>query len=69
VAADHRLEARERDHALTDGPLSGYSVRGVDAPWSTGLAGLVGVGVTFASSAVVFSLLRRRRRAPAKDDR
>jgi len=52
---------REQDHQLADSPLSGYGIRGIDNPYlSTGLAGVLGVLVTFAIGGGVFWLVRRR---------
>jgi cobalt/nickel transport system permease protein len=59
VAADHGLQASE--HALDGSPTAGYEVRGVgDERLATGLAGLVGVAVTFAVAGGVVLLVRRR---------
>lgn len=67
VAADQGIAAGERPHALADGPLAGYEARGVgDRDTATGIAGLVGVVVTFtAAGALAWSAtaLSRRRRA------
>ena len=63
VAADKAIDRDERDHALAGGPLADYSVRGVnDARLSTGLAGVVGVAVTFAVGGGLFLVVRRRDR-------
>ncbi|MGW4940809.1 PDGLE domain-containing protein [Actinoplanes sp. NPDC004185] len=52
---------REQDHQLADSPLAGYGIRGIDNPYlSTGLAGVLGVLVTFAIGGGVFWLVRRR---------
>jgi cobalt/nickel transport system permease protein len=59
VAADHGLQ--QAAHPLERSPTAGYEVRGVeDRRLSTGLAGLAGVGVTFAVAAGVVLLVRRR---------
>jgi len=64
VAADKAIDRDERDHALASGPLADYSVRGVnDARLSTGLAGVVGVAVTFAVGGGLFLVVRRRDRS------
>jgi cobalt/nickel transport system permease protein len=66
VAADHGLAAHEQPHALDDLPTAGYGVRGVhDRRLSTGLAGALGVTVTFAVTGGVFVLVRRRGQARA----
>lgn len=57
----------ERDHDLADGVFADYGVRGLDnEALGTGLAGLVGVLLTFALGAGLFWLVRRRG-APAAD--
>ena len=49
VAADKGIDIGATDHAMADGPLADYTVKGVDnTNLSTGLAGVVGVAVTFA---------------------
>ena len=56
---------------LDDTPTAGYEVRGVDDDrLSTGLAGLIGVGVTFALAGGLFLVVRRtgRRRQASPDD-
>jgi hypothetical protein len=60
VAADKAIDNDERDHALAEGPLADYSVRGVhDERLSTGLAGITGVVVTFTVGGGLFVVLRR----------
>jgi cobalt/nickel transport protein len=56
----------ERDHPLADSPFAGYGVRGLDGALGTGLAGVLGVVITFALGGGLFWLARRRR-APAPD--
>ena len=68
VAIDEGFAEEERAHSLEDGPLSGYGVEGVDDDrLSTGLAGVIGVTVTFAIAGGAFLLLRtaRQRRGGA----
>ncbi len=61
VAADKGLDANAKHHALGNGPFADYGVSGVpDARWSVGLAGVIGVGVTFAVAGGLFLLVRRR---------
>jgi hypothetical protein len=61
VAIDEGFADEESNHALDDTPTAGYAVRGVDDDGlSTGLAGLIGVGVTFALAAGLFLVVRRR---------
>ncbi|MGH9229783.1 MAG: PDGLE domain-containing protein [Acidimicrobiales bacterium] len=68
VAIDKGFAGTETDHALDDTPTAGYEVRGVDDDrLSTGLAGAIGVAVTFAVAGGVMLLVRRTRRAtPAR---
>ena len=70
VAADKAIDRDEQDHALADGPLADYSVEGVDDErLGTGLAGVVGVAVTFAVGGGLFVVLRRtggRRSRPGR---
>jgi cobalt/nickel transport protein len=57
------------DHALADGPLADYAVSGVDNErLSTGLAGVLGVTITFAFGLGLFALVRRRDRAPQQSE-
>lgn len=55
---------RERANQTERSPLAGYGIRGIDNPYlSTGLAGVLGVAVTFGVGAGLFWLARRRRHA------
>ncbi|GIH66107.1 MULTISPECIES: energy-coupling factor ABC transporter permease [Microbispora] len=63
VAADKGLSAQEKPHAVEDGPLAGYSVKGVENQrLSGGLAGVAGVALTVVAGGGVFYVIRRRRR-------
>jgi PDGLE domain len=63
VAIDEGFADEETNHALDDSPTAGYAVRGVDDDGlSTGLAGLIGVGVTFALVGGLLLVVRRRDR-------
>ncbi|MGW5261508.1 energy-coupling factor ABC transporter permease [Microbispora sp. NPDC004025] len=63
VAADKGLSAQEKPHAVENGPLADYAVKGVeDQRLSGGLAGVAGVALTVAAGGGVFYVLRRRRR-------
>ena len=63
VAIDKGFAESERAHALDDGPTAGYAVKGVDNErLATGLAGLIGVSVTFAITGGLFFLVRQSRR-------
>jgi hypothetical protein len=60
VAIDEGFADTETDHALADAPTAGYGVDGVeDERLSTGLAGVIGVTVTFALAGGLFLLVRR----------
>jgi hypothetical protein len=64
VAIDKGFADNETAHALTDGPTAGYAVKGVDNDrLATGLAGLIGVTVTFAIAGGLFLVLRQTRRS------
>jgi hypothetical protein len=68
VAIDQGFADQERAHATEDSPLAGYGIEGVDDDrLSTGLAGIVGVAVTFAIGGGMFLALRQvqRRRTGA----
>ncbi|MGH9117272.1 MAG: PDGLE domain-containing protein [Acidimicrobiales bacterium] len=61
VAGDQGFLEEAEDHDLGESPVADYAVRGVDNDrLSTGLAGLVGITVTFAVGYGLFFLLRRR---------
>ncbi len=61
VASDHALDANAQDSATADSPLADYGVSGIENPrLSVGLAGVIGVGVTFLVAGGAFLLIRRR---------
>ena len=63
VANDRGFATSERDHAFEDGPISDYSVRGVsNERVGTGIAGLIGVILTFGIGTLLFGALRSVRR-------
>lgn len=68
VAIDEGFADEETNHALADTPTAGYAVEGVDDDGlSTGLAGLIGVAVTFAIAGGLLLVVRRAggtRRSP-----
>jgi cobalt/nickel transport protein len=67
VAIDKDFADTEKDHALGDTPTAGYEVRGVDDDrLSTGVAGVIGVAVTFAVAGGVMLVVRRARRTSAR---
>jgi hypothetical protein len=62
VAADKGFLETAKDHLFAGGPLADYAVKGVgNERLSTGLAGLIGVLVTFGLGLAVFALLRTMR--------
>ncbi|MGH9133556.1 MAG: PDGLE domain-containing protein [Ilumatobacteraceae bacterium] len=68
VAAEKSLDTEADDHALAGSPLGDYGVEGVDDERvATGLAGLIGVGVTFGVGLGVFALVKATRRRPGSD--
>jgi cobalt/nickel transport system permease protein len=61
VAADKGLDTGVKDHAAADSPLADYAVKGVDnSRLSTGLAGVLGVVLTFALGLGFFMVVRSR---------
>ncbi|MBA9004107.1 PDGLE domain-containing protein [Thermomonospora cellulosilytica] len=61
VAEDKGFAAQEKEHALSDSPVSDYGVKGVENErLSGGLAGVLGVGLTAAVGGGLFWLVRRR---------
>jgi hypothetical protein len=67
VSIDQGFDDTAEDHALADGPLADYGVEGVDDEGlSTGLAGIIGVAITFGLGMILFGALRtiRARRDP-----
>lgn len=61
VAQDQGFSDEADDHALAASPTADYGVDGVDdGRVSTGLAGLLGVTVTFALTGALFVVVRRR---------
>lgn len=65
VAMDEGFIDGARDHGLADSPTADYGVEGVDdARLSTGLAGALGIAVTFGVTGGLFWLVRRTRRDP-----
>ena len=59
VAGDQGFLQTARDHLFADGPLAGYTVRGIgNERLSTGVSGLIGVLVTFGLGFALFALVR-----------
>lgn len=70
VAEDKGFLAEAKDHALGDAPTADYGVEGIDnEALGTGVAGLIGIAVTFAIAGGLFFLLRRtgRGKGPNSD--
>lgn len=66
VAIDEGFADEEANHALEDAPTAGYGVEGVDDDrLSTGLAGLIGVAVTFLLAGGLFLVVKRTSRSPS----
>jgi cobalt/nickel transport protein len=64
VAEEEGFADAEQEHDLADSPVADYEVSGVDDDrLSTGVAGMVGVLVTFGVALGAFALLRTLRRA------
>ena len=62
VAGDKGFLETAKDHLFADGPVADYAVKGVDNErLSTGLAGLIGVLITFGVGLGVFALVRAMR--------
>ena len=65
VAEEQGFSGAEQEHDLGDSPVADYEVDGVDDDrMSTGVAGVIGVLVTFGLGMGAFALLRSLRRAP-----
>ena len=61
VAEDKAFAGLEQQHAAEGSPLAGYELDGVeDSRLSIGLAGVVGVGLTFLLGGGIFVAVRRR---------
>lgn len=60
VATDQGFSESAQDSATADSPLADYGVEGVENErLSGGLAGVIGVGITFVLAGGAFWLLRR----------
>lgn len=66
VAEDKGFSATAEEHDLADSPVADYAVRGVDdSRLSGGLAGVLGVVMTFSIGGLVFLAVRGRREPSA----
>ena len=69
VAGDRGFLNTEKDSAVAGGPTADYAVKGVDDErLSTGLAGVIGVTITFAVAGGLFLVVRRLRRTASRDE-
>lgn len=63
VSENHGFASSEQPHHAGDSPLAGYQTKDVhNSRLSGGLAGVIGVGVTFAVAGGAALLIRRRAR-------
>jgi cobalt/nickel transport protein len=72
VAIDEGFAEAESEHALADLPFAGYAVRGIDDErLAGGLAGVIGVAMTFVVGGAVFYGVSRLGRSsrPVPDER
>ena len=61
VAEEHGFIETAAEHLFGDGPIADYAIRGIENErLSTGLAGLLGVALTYAVGWGLFRLARRR---------
>ena len=64
VSEDEGIAQSEKQHDLADSPLAGYDTKEVDNDrLSGGMAGVIGVGVTFVIAGGAAVLIRRRGRS------
>ena len=69
VAAEQGFDEGAAEHDLADSPLADYGVQGVDdARLSVGLAGVIGVAITFALTALLVLAVRRRANGSSEAD-
>jgi hypothetical protein len=69
VSEDGGFAQSEKEHRLSDSPLAGYGTKDVDNDrLSGGMAGVIGVGVTFVIAGGLTLLVRRRGRSDAAPD-
>lgn len=68
VSEDHGFASSAQPHHTGDSPLAGYQTKDVhNSRLSGGLAGVIGVGVTFAVAGGAALLIRRRARGHGGD--
>jgi cobalt/nickel transport protein len=62
------IAQQAQEHQMKDSPLADYGIAGIDNPYlSTGLAGVIGVVLTFGVGYGLFWLVRRRGPSPGED--
>ncbi len=62
VATEQGLDTNVQDSAVADSPLADYGVAGVENErLGVGLAGVIGVGITFVVAGGIFLLVRKPR--------
>jgi hypothetical protein len=68
VAAEKGIDSDARTHAMSDGPLADYAVRGIDdSGLSTGVAGVIGVTITFGVAFGLAKITKSRSRSLAEN--
>lgn len=61
VAQDIGFIKQEKDHSLSNSPVAGYEVKGLNNDrLSVGAAGIIGVVIMAAGSTLIFRFLRKR---------
>ena len=69
VAIDAGFADTQKDSATAGGPLAGYQVKGVEnESLSRGLAGVIGVAITFGIGMILFGTLRTIRALRRPDE-
>jgi cobalt/nickel transport system permease protein len=69
IAADKGLDTDMRTHAISDGPLADYAVAGIDdSGLSTGVAGIIGVTITFGAAFGLSKLVKASRSRTAAEN-
>ncbi len=69
VGAAHGLDSEVRAQAMAGGPLAGYRVDGIhDRGLSTGVAGIIGVTITFGAAFGISRLARASRSRALSDN-
>lgn len=61
VAIDQGFDGTAEEHAVGDGPLADYGVRGLDGDVPVALSGSIGIGLTFAVGMGLVAAARKLR--------